>query len=183
MRKYFLLFFIVIGLVTTSACGSEEGVTETIEEDQAETVSEDESVDEDVPSDEETSIDSEDVESNEIDTSVFEYASQVDVTDAIDINEHVTLFVHMSEDTKPGLATQHVVNQTYDFLQQEEVQDAKTVSVNVKQGEVKIAMFTVNTDQFVPQDDIPMSDVVLEASDIEFMTEEVKQYGENLGTW
>jgi hypothetical protein len=59
----------------------------------------------------------------------------------------------------------------------------KNVSVNVKQSEVKIAMFTVNTDQFVPQDDIPMSDVVLEASEIEFMTDEVKQYGENLGTW
>ncbi|ADC51464.1 hypothetical protein BpOF4_17105 [Alkalihalophilus pseudofirmus OF4] len=44
-------------------------------------------------------------------------------------------------------------------------------------------MFIVNTDQFVSQDDIPMSDVILEASDIEFMLEEVKQYGENLGTW
>ncbi|WP_028390624.1 hypothetical protein [Bacillus cihuensis] len=118
-----------------------------------------------------------------IDTSIFEYAKQIEVTDAIDINQHVTVVVTMDSKTPPGLATQHVVNQTYDFLQQDDIKDAKTISINVKQGEQKIAMFSVNKDEFKPNDDEPMSDLVMAASTMEFMTPEVKEFGETMDSW
>lgn len=118
-----------------------------------------------------------------IDTNVFEYAEKVEVTNAIELNDHVTIFVFMNEEVKPGLAVQHVVNQTYDFIQQKDMTNAKTISVNVKQGDLKTAMFTVHTEKFVPDDDEPMSDAVMKASDFEFMNGEVKEYGEIMGTW
>ncbi|WP_419955952.1 hypothetical protein ACN6MT_11425 [Neobacillus niacini] len=119
----------------------------------------------------------------EIDTSVFVYAKSVEVTDAIDINQHVTVFVEMSKDLKSGLATQHVINQSYDFLQQPDLDGAKTVTIAVKQGEIKIAQITINKDAFVPDDDQPMSEVVIKASKIDSMTDEVKEFGATMGSW
>ncbi|QGG51533.1 hypothetical protein [Lysinibacillus pakistanensis] len=118
-----------------------------------------------------------------IDTSVFEYAQAVDVTDAIDLNNHVTLIISMSEAINPGLATQHIVNQMYDFVQQVDVKGAKTIGINVKQGTKKIAQFTVYTDKFAPNDNEPMSDAVIAASEIEFMTDEVKIFGKTIASW
>lgn len=115
-------------------------------------------------------------ESTKIDTSVFAYAKKVDVTDAIDINQHVTVFVTMSEELTPGLATQHVLNQSYDFLQQEDIKGAKTVTIAVKQGDIKIAQITVNKDNFVPNDTEPMASVVLKAAEIDMMKPEVKEF-------
>lgn len=117
-------------------------------------------------------------EQSTINTDVFEYATKTEVTNAIDINDHVTVFVYMSEDLKPGLAAQHVLNQTYDFIQQEDVKDAKTISINVKQGDTKILMYTVETDKFKPNEEIPMSDLVLDASEVEFMIKEVEEAAE-----
>ena len=122
-------------------------------------------------------------EESTINTDVFAYATKTEVTDAIDINDHVTVFVYMSEELTPGLASQHVLNQTYDFIQQEDVKDAKTISINVKQGDTKILMYTVEKDKFKTNDEIPMSDLVLEASKVEFMTDEVKEFGEIMEMW
>jgi Ca2+-dependent lipid-binding protein len=115
-------------------------------------------------------------ESTKIDTSVFAYAKKVDVTDAIDINQHVTVFVTMSEELTPVLATQHVLNQSYDFLQQEDIKGAKTVTIAVKQGDIKIAQITVNKDNFVPNDTEPMASVVLKAAEIDMMKPEIKDF-------
>lgn len=93
-----------------------------------------------------------------IDSTVFEYATKIDVTDAIDLNDHVILILNMNEKTQPGMATQHVVNQTYDFVQQADIKGAKTIGINIKQSEKKIAQFTVHMDKFVPNDDEPMYD-------------------------
>lgn len=122
-------------------------------------------------------------EESTINTDVFAYATKTEVTDAIDINDHVTVFVYMSEELTPGLASQHVLNHTYDFIQQEDVKDAKTISINVKQGDTKIFQFTVDTTKFKTDDEIPMSDLVLEASKVEFMTDEVKEFGEIMEMW
>ena len=77
-----------------------------------------------------------------IDTSVFEYATTADVTDAIDINKHVTVKLSVSEDAQPGISSQHVLNQTFDFLQQEDLNGAETVTIFVTQKEMKIFQFT-----------------------------------------
>ena len=119
----------------------------------------------------------------EIDTSVFEYAKDIKLTDAIDINNHVTIMVDMSEKTPPGLATQHVVLQSYDFIQQDDVKSAKTITIIVRQSEIKIAQYTVTSDRFIPNEDTPMSKVVIAASEIDFMTGEVKEFGKTMESW
>ncbi|MGG3452185.1 hypothetical protein [Domibacillus aminovorans] len=122
-------------------------------------------------------------EEKSIDTSVFKFAKETEVTDAIDINKHVTVFVAMSEELAPGLAVQHVIKQTYDFLQQTDVEGAETITIAVTQGGQKIAMYIVQKDQFAPDAEKPMTDVVLAASKMEFMTPEVEAFGQSLGTW
>lgn len=122
------------------------------------------------------------VDDKKIDTSVYQYATNVEVTNAIDITQHVTLMIDMPTD-KEGLAFQHVVNQTYDFLQQPDIEGAKTVSVNVRKDGIKIGMFTVNTDKFKPNDQEPMADAVLNASEIEMLSPEVKEFGKVMELW
>lgn len=112
----------------------------------------------------------------EIDTSMYEYAENVAVTDALEINNHITLMIDMSENTKTGLAFQHVVNQTYEFLKQDSAKVATTIGINVRQGETKTAMFTVYPANFKEDDDIPMSDLVLKASVVNMAVPEVEDY-------
>lgn len=119
-------------------------------------------------------------EVNQIDTSVYEYASNVDVTDVRDINNHITLMIDMKTDN-PGMAFQHVLNQTYDFLQQSDIEGAETIGINVRVAGNKVGMFTAYPDKFIPNDDEPMSDAVLAASEIEMMTEDVGKFGETMG--
>ena len=118
-----------------------------------------------------------------IDTSVFEYATNTEVTDAIDINQHVTVKVFVSEEADAGMAVMNVVNQSYDFIQQDDVKDAKTITIFVTQNDKKIVQYTVQKDKFEPNDSVPMSDLVLNASEIEFMSDEVKAFGEAMETW
>lgn len=124
----------------------------------------------------------EDTEKKEstIDTSVFVYAEKVDVTDAIDINDHVTVFVHMSKNLNPGMAAQHVLNQSYDFLQQDDIKGAKTVTIAVSQSDIKVFQFTVEKNKFAPKDNEPMSNVVLKTSKIDHMSNEVKEFAETM---
>lgn len=119
-------------------------------------------------------------EQNQIDTSVYEYASNVDVTNARDINNHITLMIDMKTENR-GMAFQHVLNQTYDFLQQPDIEGAETIGINVRVDDVKIGMFTAYPDKFIPNDNEPMSDAVLAASEIEMMTEDVEKFGETMG--
>jgi hypothetical protein len=193
-KNWWVSFFVILIIGVLTSCGEEDtkqSSTPPNEETKVEEPKKEEPKKEDNPKKEtESKVASnndlnKDKESNKykIDTSVYSYAKKVDVTDAIELNNHVTVFVHMHEDTKPGLATQHVINQTYDFLQQKDIEGAKTVTVAVKQGDIKIAQFTVNKEKFTPIDDKPMSECVLKASKIEFMTDEVKEYGTIMNTW
>ncbi|MCM3636522.1 hypothetical protein M3152_02230 [Sporosarcina luteola] len=117
---------------------------------------------------------------NQIDTSVYEYASNVDITDARELNNHITLMIDMKTDN-PGMAFQHVLNQTYDFMQQSDIEGAETIGINVRVDGNKVGMFTAYPDKFIPNDDEPMSDAVLAASEIQMMTEEVEKFGETMG--
>ncbi|UYL94150.1 hypothetical protein PK52_gp20 [Geobacillus phage vB_GthS_PK5.2] len=120
-------------------------------------------------------------EGNKIDTSVFEYAKKVEVTDARDITKHINLVVHMSEELTPGLATRHVFYQTYDFLQQNDIKGADTVTVGVMQGDIRVAQITVDVKKFQPDDQIIQS--VLKAATIDKMRPEVKEFGKVMNLW
>ncbi|UNK20450.1 hypothetical protein MNQ98_10735 [Paenibacillus sp. N3/727] len=116
-----------------------------------------------------------------IDTAVFVYADKVDITDSRDITEHIDVVVHMKEEVKPGLATQHVFTQTYEFLQQKDIEGANTITIGVMSGDLRVAQITVNLSEFKAGDHFINS--VLEASKIDKMTDEVKEYGNTMELW
>lgn len=120
-------------------------------------------------------------EEQKIDTSVFVYAKSVDVTDARDITQHIDIVIHMGKEPTPGLATQHVFTQAYDFLQQEDIKGAKTVTIGVMQGDFRIAQITVNLEKFKAGEHLV--DSVLQASKIDKMNDDVKEYGEIMDLW
>ncbi|GKV66709.1 MULTISPECIES: hypothetical protein [unclassified Sporosarcina] len=118
----------------------------------------------------------------EINTSVYEYASNIDITDARDLNDHITLMIDMKTDNE-GMAFQHVLNQTYDFVQQPDIEGAKTIGINVRVKGDKVGMFTIYPEKFKANDDEPMADAVLAASDLEMVNAEVEQFGKVMELW
>jgi hypothetical protein len=118
-----------------------------------------------------------------IDTSVFAYAKDVEITDARDITKHITLVVHMSEATKTGMAAQHVLSQAYDFLQQTDIEGAETITFGVMQADTRILQLTTNVKEFVPIDSESMAKCVLKASTIDKMNPEVEEYGKVMELW
>ena len=135
------------------------------------------------PKKEETSTEPKETKAteNKIDTSVFEYAKKVDVTDSREITKHISVVVHMSTEPTPGLATRHVFSQAYDFLQQDDVKGADTITIGVMQGKKRIAQITVDTKKFQPGEQIIES--VLKASTIDKMSPEVKEFGKTTDLW
>lgn len=120
-------------------------------------------------------------EQNLIDTSAFVYSTKVEVSDLRDITEHIDLAVYMNNSVKPGLATQHVFTQTYDFLQQKDIEGAKTVTIGVMSGEFRVAQITVERSTFKAGEHL--IDSVLNASKIDKMNPDVKEYGEVMELW
>lgn len=112
----------------------------------------------------------------QIDTKVFQYASKVDITDARSITKHITVTVFMSDDLTQPLATQHVINQSYRFLQQEDIKGANTVTIGVMHGNLRVFQYTVDMTKFKPNGSEPMTNVVLKASKVEKMSPDVEVY-------
>lgn len=117
----------------------------------------------------------------QIDTSVFVYAQDVKVTDALDITKHIDVVVYMSEDVGKGLAVQHVFTQLYDFLQQTKVKEAETVTVGIMSGDFRIAQITVDMGKFEAGEHFIRS--VMDASKIDKMDDDIREYGESLELW
>jgi hypothetical protein len=180
----------VIGLLTLGllvGCSDSETTKETIKVEDNET--EEVAVEEEISEPEEETTDTTAVEEEEveevasIDTSVFAYAESVDVTDARDITKHIDLVVNMSTDPPPGLAVQHVVSQAYRFLQQEDITGADTITIGVMQDGIRTTQFTVEVSKFSPDPDKSMVKCVLEASTIDKMNDEVKEFGAVMEMW
>lgn len=120
-------------------------------------------------------------EESKVDTTVFVYAESVDVTDARDITQHIDIVVHMSNELTPGLATQHVFTQAYDFLQQKDIQGTKTVTIGVMQGDLRISQITIDVSKFKAGEHLVKS--VLDASTIDKMNDDVKEFGKVMNLW
>lgn len=118
-----------------------------------------------------------------IDTSIFDLAKEVNVTDARDLTQHITLQIILKDAVKQGNGVQAVLTQTYDFLQQEDIAGANTITIFVNSGQLKIFQITIDTSKFKTNDEISMVKLVLDAAEIEKMTDEVKSYGEALELW
>lgn len=140
----------------------------------SEAMSEDESIEQ---SDEE--LDTSD--KSNIDVSAFGFAENVEVTDARDITQHINLVVNLKSDVKPGAATQHVLIQTYEFLQQKDIKGANTITIGVMVGDIRVSQFTINVKKFKAGEQLIPS--VLSAGQIDKMSTEVKEYGELMDLW
>lgn len=115
-----------------------------------------------------------------IDTSMYEFSKDVKVTDAIDIKNYVSLIIEMNDDLSQGLAFQHATTQTYDFLQQEALEGADKVGINIILEGQKIAMYEVDMSEFKTNDEQSMAQLVLDASVMEMITPEVHEYTQNM---
>ena len=182
MKKYLLIIF--ASLLILSACGSDDAVkdekeVDTDEVEETEGIVENDELDVDETETEEVveEVEEETVEQT-IDTSMYEYSKDVKVTDAIDLNDYVSLIIEMNDNLEPGLAFQHATNQTYDFLQQDAINGAKKVGINIILNDRKIAMYEVDLNELKINDDEPMAQLVLDASVVEVMVPEVKEYAE-----
>lgn len=132
---------------------------------------------------EETIVEENNEASSSIDTSIFDLAKEVKVTDARDLTQHITLQIILNDGVKQGNGVQGVLTQTYDFLQQEDIAGAETITIFVNSGQLKIFQATIDKSEFKTNDDISMIQLVLDAAEIEKMTDEVKAYGEVLELW
>ncbi|WP_064199904.1 hypothetical protein [Brevibacillus brevis] len=120
-------------------------------------------------------------EESKISTEVFVYAKSVDINDSRELTQHIDVVVHMHEELTDGLATQHVLTQTYDFLQQEDIKGAKTVTIGVEQGDNRVSQFTVDVAKFKAGEHLIKS--ILDASTIDKMSDEVKEHGKIMELW
>lgn len=124
------------------------------------------------------------IENNEeyfINKSVFEYAKNIEVTDAREQNKHITLKIDLADDANPGQGTLNILSQTFDFLDQQIGFETFTIIIRV--NDVKASQFKIHTEKFQPNEDDPMANLVLQASEIEFLTPEVKSFGETFELW
>ncbi|MEK3976029.1 hypothetical protein [Psychrobacillus sp. FSL K6-1267] len=189
-QKCFILFvtFLIVGIVLSGCNNAEVAENEKKDTSVVETKESEEKVD---TVEKEGTIDKEKVQATEteaaiepdIDTSIFEYVTDVELTDAIDINQHLTVKLNISEEAQPGMAVQNILKQTFDFIQQDDLEEAKTITIIVSQNDKKITQYTVQKDKFFPNDNDPMSGLILDASEVEFMSDEVKAFGKDTGSW
>ncbi|RST77312.1 hypothetical protein D4T97_002135 [Siminovitchia acidinfaciens] len=175
MKKLFLL--LAAAMLFLSACGDETAAPE--KEEPKEDVKQEEK-EQPKKEDKEQPKDGPKEEDSSIDTSMYEYSKSVEVTDAIDINNYVSLIIRMNDNLQPGLAFQHATTQTYDFLHQPAIKGADKVGINIILNDKKIAMYEVDISKFQPNDDEPMADVVMEASVVEMMSPEVEEYANTM---
>lgn len=179
MRKYLVILSLAMILVLT-ACGSEDGKKESEnkalskEEDAVEVkeIEEEEKEEEEEAEKVEEAID--------IDTSMYEYSKEVKVTDAMEINDYVSLIIQMNDGLNPGLAFQHATNQTYDFLQQDALQAAEKVGINIILNDQKIAMYEITLAEFETNDEESMAQLVLDAAVMQMIQPEVEEYAETM---
>jgi hypothetical protein len=181
--RIWAIWVLALGLLV--GCSDSESTKEKEEKVKVENTETEEVVDADETTTEvvEEEFEEEVVEETTIDTSVFAYAKDVEITDARDITKHITLVVHMSEDTKSGMAAQHVLSQAYDFLQQKDIEGAETITIGVMQADTRILQLTTDVKEFVPIDSESMAKCVLKASTIDKMNPEVEEYGKVMGLW
>lgn len=118
-----------------------------------------------------------------IDTSIYKDSKSIEVVDGRELNQHLTLKIDLQDGANPGMGTLDVLTNTFDFLEQADIAGANTITILVRVKDVKVSQFKVYTEKFKPNDEDPMADLVLAASDIEYLLPEVKSFGEVMGLW
>ncbi|MCK1985189.1 MULTISPECIES: hypothetical protein [Peribacillus] len=122
-------------------------------------------------------------EGGTVDVSFFEIAEKVKVTEA-KAEKHIDLVITADSEfnsVQSGYIFRDVVEQTYGFLQQSGIEWAETVTVGVMQGGSRVAQFTVETAKFEAGKN--KNDSVLNASTIDRMDDDIREFGSLQDKW
>ncbi|NOG29061.1 hypothetical protein [Lysinibacillus fusiformis] len=121
---------------------------------------------------------------NIVDTSFFKFAKSVDVIDNRSTQNNLLVWIDYSADSEPGISTLNTLNQAFYFLQQSDVVNTGTVTLAIRVDDVKVAQFNVtpsNVDFNNTQ--LGMADIVVNGSEIEYLNEGVKAFGQVMEMW
>lgn len=121
---------------------------------------------------------------NIVDTSFFKFAKSVEVIDNRTPQNNLLVWIDYSADSDPGMSTLNTLNQAFYFLQQSDVVNTGTVTLAIRVDDVKVAQFNVkpaNVDFNNTQ--LGMADIVVNGSEIEYLNEGVKAFGQVMEMW
>lgn len=174
MKKLIAIVCGVLLAIMVTGCSSEESTDNLQPRKTADAASKSETTKT------ETEEKQEDNQTN-IDTSAFSFAKSVEVTDARDTTKHINLVAKLDAEATQGLAAQNIFQETYKFLQQDDIKGADTVTIGVVCGDIRVAQITVDVTKFKTGDDELKA--VLSASKIDKMNPDVKDYGKVMNLW
>ncbi len=121
---------------------------------------------------------------NIVDTSFFKFAKSVDVIDNRSTQNNLLVWIDYSADSEAGISTLNTLNQAFYFLQQSDVVKTGTVTLAIRVDDVKVAQFNVkpaNIDFNNTQ--LGMADLVVNGSEVEYLNEGVKAFGQVMELW
>ncbi|MED3876234.1 hypothetical protein [Lysinibacillus capsici] len=82
------------------------------------------------------------------------------------------------------MSTLNTLNQAFDFLQQPDVINTGTVTLAIRVDDVKVAQFNTKPSNIdFKNGEVGMADLVVNGSDIEYLNEGVKAFGQIMELW
>lgn len=121
---------------------------------------------------------------NIVDTSSFKFANSVEVIDNRATSNNLLVWIDYSADSEPGMSTLNTLNQAFDFLQQADVINTGTVTLAIRVDGVKVAQFNTKPSNIdFKNGKVGMADLVVNGSDIEYLNEGVKAFGQVMELW
>lgn len=193
MKKRFFGLVIVLSIGLT-ACGEAEKPipkNETIEHPKP---SGEQKIEYPIPKENNTEQSETEIEKNEsnesqqptniVDTSFFKFAKSVEVIDNRATSNNLLVWIDYSADSEPGMSTLNTLNQAFDFLQQPDVINTGTVTLAIRVDDVKVAQFNTKPSNIdFKNGEVGMADLVVNGSDIEYLNEGVKAFGQIMELW
>ncbi|MEA0565559.1 hypothetical protein [Lysinibacillus irui] len=120
----------------------------------------------------------------DVDTSFFKFAKSVEVIDNRATSNNLLVWIDYSADSEPGMSTLNTLNQAFDFLQQADVINTGTVTLAIRVDDVKVAQFNTKPSNIdFKNGEVGMADLVVNGSDIEYLNEGVKAFGQVMELW
>lgn len=121
---------------------------------------------------------------NIVDTSFFTYANSVEVIDNRTTQNNLLVWIDYSADSEPGMSTLNTLKEAFDFLQQPNAIKTGTVTLAIRVDDIKVAQFNVTPAKVdFNNTELGMADLVVNASEIEYLNEGVKSFGRTMELW
>lgn len=119
-----------------------------------------------------------------VDTSFLKFAKSVEVIDNRATQNNLLVWIDYSTDVEPGMSTLNTLNQAFDFLQQTDVINTDTVTLAIRVDDIKVAQFNTKPGSIdFKNSELGMADLVVKGSEIEYLNESVKAFGQIMDLW